>query len=110
MASFTSWLGRRKARADESDARRGAPPPGKPRVHYLETEEAKRLADAQDEPYRSFSALLAGTGIEVSVALLLRRRDVDVGHREIRAPGTKTHSRDRTVRVAEWAWPYVQPR
>jgi integrase len=86
------------------------PAAGKPRIHYLETEEAKRLADAQSEPYRSFSALLAGSGIEVSVALTLRRRDVDVAHREIRAPGTKTHSRDRIVRVAEWAWPYVMQR
>ncbi len=49
-------------------------------------------------------------GIEVSVALLLRRRGVDIAHREIRAPGTKTHARDRIVRVAEWAWPYVQVR
>lgn len=59
------------------------PAAGKPRIHYLETEEAVKLADAQPEPYRSFSALLAGTGIEVSVALNLRRRDVDVKNREI---------------------------
>jgi len=38
----------------------------------------------------------------------LRRRDIDFERREIRAAGTKTHARDRIVRVAEWALPYVQ--
>ena len=28
--------------------------------------------------------------------------------REVRARGTKAHSRDRVVRVAEWAWPYFE--
>ncbi len=66
-----------------------------------------RLANAQPEPYRTLSALLGGTGIEISVALALHARDVDTARREIRAAGTKTHARDRIVRVAEWAWPYV---
>ncbi len=48
-----------------------------------------------------------GTGIEVSVAVALRRRMVMPDTREIRAQGTKNHNRDRIVRVAEWAWPYV---
>lgn len=30
--------------------------------------------------------------------------------REARVPGTKTYNRDRIVRVAEWAWPYVEER
>jgi integrase len=110
MASFTSWLGRRKLAPLHLMRDVQLPAAGKPRIHYLETDEAKRLADAQPEPYRSFSALLAGSGIEVSVALTLRRRDVDTAHREIRSPGTKTHTRDRIVRIAEWAWPYVLER
>ncbi|HTE45154.1 MAG TPA: site-specific integrase [Gemmatimonadaceae bacterium] len=86
------------------------PAPGGPRVAFLETVDAKRLADAQPSPYAAFSALLAGSGIEVSVALTLRRRDIDEKNREIRAAGTKmTHARDRIVRVAEWAWAYVEP-
>lgn len=85
------------------------PAPGRPRVAYLETADARRLADAQPAPYAAFAALLAGSGIEVSVALTLRRRDVDVPNREIRAAGTKTHARDRIVRVAEWAWAYLVP-
>jgi integrase len=81
-----------------------------PRTLYLDTPDAIRLAESLPSPYREFEALLAGSGIEVSVALGLRRRDVDVDHKEIRARGTKTWARDRVVRVAEWAWPYVLRR
>src|SRR5436190_22100118 len=81
-----------------------------PRVRFLDEPDLIRLAKAHEEPFRTLSALLAGTGIEVSVALGLRRRDVDTLTREIRAAGTKTYSRDRVVRVADWAWPYVENR
>lgn len=73
---------------------------------FLDVPDVKRLANYQSEPFCAPSALLGGTGIEVSVAVKLRRRDVDAPRKEIRAAGTKTHSRDRTVRVAEWAWPF----
>lgn len=84
-----------------------APPAGKARDRHLAAEEAARLAHAQPSPYRELSALLAGTGIEVSVALALRVRDVDTKHQEIRARGTKSHNRDRIAKVATWAWPSV---
>jgi integrase len=87
------------------------PPAGDPRTNYLETYEAVRLVNAfADEEYRCFNALMAGSGIEVSAALSVRRRDVDEQLREVRAPGTKTYNRDRIVRVAEWAWPFVEKR
>lgn len=108
MRRFTAWL---KGRGEiDFDPMRDValPAPGDPRVHFLDTKDAKRLADAQRGQYRIYSALLAGTGIEVSVALKLRKRDVDERNREIRAAGTKFYTRDRIVRVAEWAWPYVQ--
>ena len=54
------------------------------------------------------SALLHGTGMEVSVALGLKRRDIDETERRVRARGTKTHSRDRLAIIAEWAWPMVK--
>lgn len=86
------------------------PPAGKPRVHFLETDDAALLADAQAGECRILSALLAGTGCEVSVALDLRRRDVSVTDKLLRAAGTKTHNRDRVARVADWAWPYLAER
>lgn len=106
--TFGNWLVRRGVLGDNPMRQVRLPSSPRPRMLFLETEDAKRLADAQPSPYREFSALLAGSGIEVSTALALRVRDVDEPHREIRAAGTKTHARDRIVRVAEWAWPSVQ--
>jgi integrase len=56
---------------------------------------------------RALFALIYGTGIEVSVALALTRSDIWEGAKEIRAAGTKAHSRDRVCRVADWAWDAV---
>jgi integrase len=56
---------------------------------------------------RALFALLYGTGIEVSTALALTRVDVWEATKEIRAAGTKAHSRDRACRVADWAWEAV---
>jgi integrase len=81
-----------------------------PRDLWLETADALRLAEKQDEPYRTLSALMAGSGVEVSAALRMRRRDVDVKNREIQAPGTKNYNRNRFVRVADWAWPFLEAR
>jgi integrase len=106
--TFGNWLVRRGYLRDNPMRQVSLPKGGSPRAKFLETADAITLADAQPSPYREYAALLAGSGIEVSTALALRVRDVDVKHREIRAAGTKTHSRDRVVRVADWAWPYVQ--
>lgn len=109
MRTFTEYLVGKHVLTEDPMRDVKLPPQGRPRVLYLETVDAKRLADAQPAPYSAFAALLAGSGIEVSVALELRKRDVDEAHREIRAAGTKTHARDRVVRVADWAWEYVKP-
>lgn len=108
IRSFGNWLVDR-GHLEMNPARLvRLPRPAAPRTLFLDVDDAVRLAEAQPSPYREFSALLAGSGIEVSVALTLRRRDVDTDAKEIRARGTKTHARDRVVRVADWAWPYVQ--
>lgn len=85
-----------------------APAPAPARMRSLDQSDVQRLIQAQPHPYSVLSALLHGTGIEVSVALSLKRRDVDVSRREIRARGTKTAARDRIAKVAEWAWPAVE--
>ncbi|CAN5433002.1 hypothetical protein BH09GEM1_BH09GEM1_06560 [soil metagenome] len=103
-----------------------APPKkGRPRDKHLTTSGVLRLiasfADSANEPLQrfvaaqgldvcelqGFNALLNGAGVEVSVALDLRVHDVRLDEKEVRAPGTKTHNRDRVVRVAEWAMPFV---
>lgn len=85
-----------------------APPPAQPRMRYLDLPDVLRLIEAQQEPYNILSALLHGTGMEVSVALALKKRDVDTLSRKIRAKGTKTRARDRDAKVAEWAWPTIE--
>lgn len=107
VRSFANWLISRGVIQSNPVQSVRLPKPSAPRVIYLETADAIKLADAQPSSYKELSALLAGSGIEVSVALNLRRRDVDAPNREIRAAGTKTHARDRVVRVADWAWSYV---
>jgi integrase len=75
-------------------------------IQFYELDAVRRIVDAQPDPARrALMALLYGTGCEVSVALKLTRADVDPTTKEIRAAGTKTHTRDRIARVAEWAWP-----
>jgi site-specific recombinase XerD len=60
-----------------------------------------------DSERRALFAVLYGTGIEVGTALRLTRADVWDASREIRAAGTKTHTRDRVAVVADWAWPII---
>jgi len=77
-------------------------------IRYYELDQVERIVGAQ--PGRTRRALMAfqyGTGVEVSVTLGLTRRDFDADRREVRAAGTKAHTRDRLVRVADWAWPVV---
>jgi integrase len=85
-----------------------APSPAPARMRSLELPDVLRLVEAQQHSYAVLSALLHGTGLEVSVALSLKRRDVDLLRREVRARGTKTTARDRIAKVAEWAWPIVE--
>jgi integrase len=85
-----------------------APKANKPRVFALDLVDVKRILEASSPEYRPLFALMYGTGIEVSVALQLTRRDVNLTVREIRAAGTKGYNRDRIVRVVEWAWREVE--
>lgn len=82
------------------------PPVTKPPIRFYELDTVERIVGWQPTAERrALFALLYGTGIEISVALGLTRADVHEARKEVRAAGTKTHSRDRIVRVADWAWP-----
>lgn len=107
ISSFSRWLYRRGVIRTKPMRDVELPAAGPPRSNYLETADAIRLADAQPGQYRNFSALLAGSGIEVSVALALTPRDVNAATHEARAAGTKTYTRDRIALIADWAWGYV---
>jgi integrase len=77
-------------------------------IRFSELDVVERIVAYQPAAERrALFALLYGTGIEVSVALALTRADVWEASKEIRAAGTKAHSRDRVCRVADWAWDMV---
>lgn len=113
LRSFVDYLQRIRV-LDEDPMLRSKPPAANdPRCVFLELPEVRRLLELSDATYRPLFALMYGTGIEVTTALGLRRRDVDLARREIHARGTKhrrgrINYRDRMVRVAEWAWPEVE--
>jgi integrase len=103
---FTKWLKRKKLIRRDPMRDVELPQAGDPRDVYVELWEHLKIADAQESPYREFSAMLA-SGIEVSVLLTITRRDVKVADREVFAPGTKTWNRKRYVRIPDEVWPYV---
>lgn len=77
-------------------------------VRFYELDQVTRIVNAQPtQERRALFALLYGTGIEVGTAIRLTRADVWEASREIRAAGTKTHTRDRVAVVADWAWPII---
>lgn len=85
-----------------------APPEKKRPIAFYELDAVERIIGAQPSAdLRALFTLLYGTGIEISTALRLTRSDVSTGVREIRAAGTKAHTRHRIAQVADWAWPTI---
>jgi integrase/recombinase XerC len=85
-----------------------APRPGAPRCRSIEHHEVLQIVDALEDPYRTVVALMHSTGMELSVALSLKRRDVDFERGEIRARGTKTKARNRVVTIEPWGAEYLR--
>ena len=80
-----------------------APRENSPREVWLPLGDAMRLVDAQPEPFRALAALREGAGVEISAALRVRRRDVDLRRSVVQVSGTKNQWRSRPVLVDEWA-------
>jgi integrase len=84
------------------------PSPRRPGVEFYELDEAMRIIGHQPTPERAaLMAFCYGTGVEISTALRTRRSDLDPAGKMVRAVGTKTATRDRIVRVDDWAWSYL---
>jgi integrase len=83
------------------------PPAADPRCHFLELPDVLRVVEGATQPLRAIYALAYGAGLEVSAILRLVDADVDPAVRQVRARGTKSWTRDRLARVADWAWPIV---
>lgn len=107
MMRFIGFLRGRQVLHHDPMAEITLPAQNDPLVHYIQTADVIRLADAAPGQYRLFEYALGGTGMEVSTALSVRVRSVSKLDRSIHAPGTKTYNRDRIVRVADYAWDAV---
>lgn len=107
VSAFCGWMVRRGLLPANPMRDVRKPSVGEPRMSYLETADAKRLADAQAEPFRYLSALLAGTGLDLSVALGLTRQQVDLTTWGIVSRRAKTKT-PHTLLIAQWARPYVE--
>lgn len=84
------------------------PKNNKPRKLWKDAADDLRLVNAAPEPFRSYFALVHGSGAERDAALAMRRRDVDTKTWLLHIPGTKTETRDRTgVPLEAWAQPIV---
>lgn len=83
-------------------------PENDPRDAWYEWPDAKRLIDALEEPFKSLEALMAGTGMEWQAIENLKRRDLDLKARTVRAHGHKNKHRNRMVRITEdWVMPII---
>jgi site-specific recombinase XerC len=80
-----------------------APRENSPREVWFPLGDVVRLVDAQPEPFRALAALREGAGVEISAALRVRRRDVDLRRAVVQVSGTKNQWRSRPVLVDEWA-------
>lgn len=85
-----------------------APKAGESRSRYLEHFQVIQLIEMQEEPFRTISALMHATGMEISAVLRVTRAELDTKVWMIRAHGTKTSSRDRQAYVVPWVRPYLE--
>lgn len=85
-----------------------APRPNPPKDVYLDLPDVLRLVEAQPEPHRTLAALREGAGVEISAALKIARRDVDLDAGVVHVRGTKTSWRNRPVQLDDWAVPHLR--
>lgn len=77
-------------------------------IRFYESEQVEQIVRWQPTLQRqALMALQYGAAIEISVTLQLERGDFNPAERDVRAAGTKTHTRDRVSLIADWAWPIV---
>jgi len=85
------------------------PKKNRARVRYESAETDERIVCAALPKYRALYALIHATGADVSAAIAMKGRDLDLSRMQCHVPGTKSHRRDRHGIVIEvWAAPYLQ--
>jgi integrase len=78
------------------------------RIVLLSPEELRALLGALDHPSRALEALMVATGMDWSDTTRLKRRDVDLDAKTVRAHGSKRSWRNRSCAITElWVIPII---
>jgi integrase len=79
-----------------------------PRLRYESAAVDEKVCAAVEPRYRAACALIHATGADVSSALLMRGRDLDLTRLVCHIPGTKTAKRFRhDIPIEAWARPFL---
>jgi integrase len=79
-----------------------------PRLRYESAAVDEKVCAAVEPRYRAACALIHATGADVSSALLMRGRDLDLARLVCHIPGTKTAKRFRhDIPIEAWARPFL---
>lgn len=109
--SWTSFLGYLVTRGClSSNPMTTVPRPSstpRPVSFYEMSQVDQLLLMAPTDAMRSLWAFLYGTSADLDSALQVTKADVNRDSRTVHVIGTKNSHRDRNVRVADWAWPFV---
>lgn len=110
IRSFVRWLVERGTLSSNPIRDVRAPRRGKPRIRYESSANDLKISEAAPTPtYRLLFALVHGTGLDLSPALSLKRRDLDLEAGTVRGAGTKTRKRERhLVEIEPWALPIIR--
>jgi integrase len=80
----------------------------RPPIRFYDIEAVEQIVEWQPTPQRrALMAILYGSSMDVSPAVAIARGDFNPATKEVRGAGTKAHTRDRVLRIADWAWPHV---
>lgn len=105
-SSFCAWLVLH-GHLDANPVREIKKPSAKRRTRWLPVAQCLALANAQPEPYRSLSAFLHATGLDISAALAVTRGQLDLSNGTLLNVRPKT-GRQHLVVIASWALPFVE--
>ena len=108
-STYCAWLVRPQRLLERNPMHEvDRPPAGQSRAVFYELDVVTAIVAAQPTVARkAFMALIYGAALEPSAAIALTRSDVFPLEQDVRAAGTKEHTRDRQSYVADWAWPLV---
>ncbi|HCU13082.1 MAG TPA: hypothetical protein DGB72_13240 [Gemmatimonadetes bacterium] len=108
LSQFARWLVEQETIETNVVRDVAGKPENDPRTVWYDWPDAKRLIGKLEGESKALEALMAGTGMEWQAIANLKRRDVDLKARTVRAHGFKNKHRNRMVRITEdWTLPIV---